>query len=99
MCNFLELSCPKIMVDKVVGQTHHTIHNTWKNLWWKREHLLAYNDFIMQYLSEYYDPMCIFDEPDPSNRAGETNAHEKIKAVAAAAAVTKNKKKKNNNNK
>jgi len=58
MCDFVGLSCPQLMIDTVVNQTHHSVHETWKNVAWELEFLVSYNDFITKYLSEWYQPMC-----------------------------------------
>lgn len=59
LCDFVGLSCPKLMIDTVVEQTHHTVHDTWRNLNWDKEHLDSYNRFIRKYLSDWYQPMCV----------------------------------------
>jgi len=28
LCEFVGVSCPKFMIDKIVNQTHHTVHNS-----------------------------------------------------------------------
>jgi len=58
LCKFVGIKCPQIMMETIVGQTHHNVHNTWTTFNWQEKHLLDYNKFITKYMSEWYHPMC-----------------------------------------
>jgi len=59
LCTFVGVKCPPQYMETIVGQTHHEIHQTWTDINWKENQLTDYNKFITQYLSEWYEPMCV----------------------------------------
>jgi len=57
LCNFVGISCPTIMIEKVIQQTHHEVHDTWKSINWKQSDMAILNKFVTNYMSDYYNPI------------------------------------------
>jgi len=55
LCSWLEITCPESLVEQVVSQTHHSVHESRFEEFWTAEGKELVNSFIRDHLSQHYD--------------------------------------------